>query len=66
MSSNAEHAWTLYIAMISTVDNHGEKTSKHFDKCGSHDDKNTFYVGGIGQFSDVITSFWNTKYKLSK
>ena len=23
---------------------HGEKTSKHFDQCGSHNDKNTFIL----------------------
>ncbi len=37
------------------VDCHGEKTTKHFDQCGSHDDKNTLYVGGHGQITDTIT-----------
>ncbi len=30
-----------YKSLISMVDCHGEKTTKHFDQCGSHDDKNT-------------------------
>ncbi len=30
------------------ADCHGEKTTKHFDQCGSHDDKIT----------DTITRFW--------
>ncbi len=32
------------------VDCHGEKTTKHFDQCGS-DDKDTLYFGGLGQLS---------------
>ncbi len=41
------------------VDCHGEKTTKHFDQCGSHDDKNTLYFGGLGQITDTITRFWS-------
>ncbi len=41
------------------VDCHGEKTTKPFDKCGSHDDKNTLYFGGLGQITDTITRFWS-------
>ncbi len=37
------------------VDCHSEKTTKHVDQCGSHDDKNTLYVGGHGQITDTIT-----------
>ncbi len=39
------------------LDCHGEKTTKHFDQCGSHDDKNTWYFGG--QITDTITRFWS-------
>ncbi len=39
------------------VDCYGEKTTKHFDQCGSHDDKNTLYVGDLGQITDTITRF---------
>ncbi len=39
------------------VDCHGEKTTKHFDQCGSHDDKNTLYFGC--QITYTITSFWS-------
>jgi len=40
------------------VDCHGEKTTKHFDQCGSHDDKHTlYYYGGLGQITDTITRF---------
>ena len=39
------------------VDVHGEKTSKHFDQYGSHDDNITFHFGGIGQFTDARTRF---------
>ncbi len=45
----------LYKTLISMVDCHGEKTTKHFDQCGSHDDKKTLYVGGHGQITDTIT-----------
>ncbi len=41
------------------VDCHGEKTTKRFDQCGSHDDKNTLYFGGLGQITDTITRFWS-------
>ncbi len=41
------------------VDCHGEKTAKRFDQCGSHDDKNTLYFGGLGQITDTITRFWS-------
>ncbi len=44
---------------ISMVDCHGEKTTEHFDQCGSHDDKNTLYCGGLGQITDTITTFWS-------
>ncbi len=47
----------FYKTLISMVDCHGEKTTKHFDQCGSHDDKNTLYFGGLGQISDTITRF---------
>ncbi len=30
-----------------------KKTTKHFDQCGSHDDKNTLYFGGLGQITDM-------------
>ncbi len=30
----------FYKTLISMVDCHGEITTKHFDQCGSHDDKN--------------------------
>ncbi len=36
----------FYKTLISMVDSHGEKTTKHFDQCGSHD----------GQITDTITS----------
>ncbi len=41
------------------VDCHGEKTTKHFDPCGSNDDKNTLYFGGRGKITDMITRFWS-------
>ncbi len=41
------------------VDCHGEKTTKRFDQCGSHNDKNTLYFGGLGQITDTITRFWS-------
>ncbi len=41
------------------VDCHGEKTTKHFDQCGSHDDKHTLDFGGLGQITDTITRFWS-------
>ncbi len=41
--------------LISMVDCHGEKTTKHFDQCGSHNDKNNLYFGGLGQITDTIT-----------
>ncbi len=41
------------------VDCHGEKTTNYFDQCGSHDDKNTLYFGGLGQITDIITRFWS-------
>ncbi len=44
----------FYKTLISMFDCHGEKT-KHFDQCGSHDDKNTFYFGGLGQINDTIS-----------
>ncbi len=47
----------FYKNLISMVDCHGEKTTKHFDQCGSHDDKNTLYFGGLGQITDTITRF---------
>ncbi len=28
---------------------------KHFDQCGSHNDKNSFYFGGTGQVTNTIT-----------
>ncbi len=46
----------FYKTLISMVDCHGEKTTKHFD---SHDDKNTLYFGGLGQITDMITRFWS-------
>ncbi len=47
----------IYKTLISMVDCHGEKSTKHFDQCGSHDDKNTLYFGGLGQITDTITKF---------
>ncbi len=47
----------LYKSLFSMVDCHGEKTTKHFDQCGSHDDKNTLYFGGLSQITDTITRF---------
>ncbi len=47
----------FYETLISMVDCHGEKTTKHFDQCGSQDDKNTLYFGGLGQITDTITRF---------
>ncbi len=44
-------------SLISIIDSHGEKTAKHFDQCGSHDEKNTLYSGGLGQITDTITRF---------
>ncbi len=41
------------------VDGHGKKTTKPLDQCGSHDDKNTLYFGGLGQITDTITRFWS-------
>ncbi len=41
------------------VDCHGEKITKHLDQCGSQDDKNTLYFGGLGQITDTITRFWS-------
>ncbi len=38
---------------------HGEKTTKHVDQCGSHDDINTLYFGGLGQITDKLTRFWS-------
>ncbi len=35
----------------------GASKTKHFDQCGSHDDKNTLYFGGLGQITDTITRF---------
>ncbi len=59
---------TLCKTLISMVDCHGEKTTKHFDQCGSHDDKK---LGGLGQITDTITRFlimnemfWVSKYIL--
>ncbi len=52
----------FYKTLISTVDCYGEKTTKHFDQCGSHDDKNALYVGDLGQITDTITRFWSTNY----
>lgn len=34
-----------------------KKTSKHFEQCGSHNDKNAFYSDGTGQVTDTITRF---------
>ncbi len=45
----------FYKTLISMVDCHGEKITKH----GSHDDKNTLYFGGLGQITDTITRFWS-------
>ncbi len=45
------------------VDCHGEKTTKHCDQCGSHDDKNTLYFWGLGQITDMITRFWSMNEK---
>ncbi len=46
--------------LISIVDCHGEKkTTKHFDQCGSNDNKNTWYFGGLGQITNTITRFWS-------
>ncbi len=47
--------------LISIVDCHGEKkTTKHFFyQCGSNDNKNTWYFGGLGQITDMITRFWS-------
>ncbi len=47
----------IYKTLISIVGCHGEKSTKHFDQCGSHDDKNTLYFGGFGQITDTITKF---------
>ncbi len=47
----------FYKTLISMVDCHGEKTTKHFDQCGSHDDNNTLYFGVLGQITDTITRF---------
>ncbi len=47
----------FYKTLISKVDCHGEKTTKHVDQCGSHDDINTLYFGGLGQITDTITRF---------
>ncbi len=44
---------------ISMVDYHDEKTNTSFDQCGSHNDKNTLYFGGLGQITDTITRFWS-------
>ncbi len=41
------------------VDCHGEKTTNHFDQCGSHDDKNTLHFGGLSQITDTISRFWS-------
>ncbi len=41
------------------VDCHGEKTTKHFDQCSSHDDKNTLYFDGLAKITDTITRFWS-------
>ncbi len=41
------------------VDSHGEKTTNHFDQCGSHGDKNTLYFGGLSQITDTISRFWS-------
>ncbi len=49
----------FYETLISMVDCHGKKTTKHFDQCGSHDDKNTLYFGGLDQITDTITKFWS-------
>ncbi len=49
----------LYKSLFSMVDCHGEKTTKHFDQCGSPDDKNTLYFGGLSQITDTITRFWS-------
>ncbi len=47
----------FYKTLISIVDCHGEKTTKHFYQCGSHEDKYTLYFGGPGQITDMITRF---------
>ncbi len=31
------------------VDCHGEKTTKHFDQCGSHDDKNLYILVALAK-----------------
>ncbi len=31
-----------------------KKTTKHFDHCGSHDDKNTLYFCGPGQITGTL------------
>ncbi len=36
-----------------------KKTTKHFDPCGSNDDKNALYFGGRGKITDMITRFWS-------
>ncbi len=57
IDSSQQKSDVLYKTLISMVDCHGEKTTKHFDQCGSHDDKNTLYFGGLGQITDTITRF---------
>lgn len=47
----------FYETLFSMVDFHGEKTTKHFDQCCSHDDKNTLCFGALGQITDKITRF---------
>ncbi len=56
-SSQQVSEFFFYKTLISMIDCHGEKTTKHFDQCGSQDDKNTLYFGGLGQITDTITRF---------
>ncbi len=44
--------YSIHIKMSCIKNFQGEKT--HFDQCGSHDDKYTFYFDGTGQFTDTI------------
>ncbi len=57
IDSSQQICVSFYKILISMVDCHAEKTTKHFDQCGSHDDKNTLYFGGLGQITDTITRF---------
>ncbi len=64
MYSNWTSKISLYMSYIRTKINvlYKYKCSYTFfictiDQCGSHDDKNTLYFGGLGQITDTITRF---------